>query len=395
MRKGIYKFASESVTGGHPDKVSDQISDAILDACLKEDPNSRVACETFVTTNFVLVGGEITTKGNLDFDKIIRNKIKEIGYVDVAGFDANNVEIMNKIHEQSPDISQGVTEGEGAEKEQGAGDQGMMFGYACKETNELMPLPIYLAHKLTEKLTEVRENGTLNFLKPDGKSQVTVVYEDGNPLEIENITIAAHHSEAVSKEYLDNRIMEEVVKKVIPENLVKKDIKEITTINGTGRFVVGGPHGDSGLTGRKIIVDTYGGMGRHGGGAFSGKDPSKVDRSANYMCRYIAKNIVAADLADRCEIHLSYTIGVAEPRSFSVHTFGTGKVSDEKIEEAVRKVFDLKPKEIVETLKLKNPIYAKTASNGHFGKEPFEENGNEFFTWEKTDKVNELKEAIN
>jgi len=388
MTKKNYIFTSESVTEGHPDKVSDGISDAILDALLKQDPNSRVACETMVSTGLVVVAGEITTDAQVNYTDIAREKIRRIGYTDAdAGFSADSCCVLIGLDSQSADISQGVTAGKGLFKEQGAGDQGMMFGYACDETPELMPMPIMFAHRLTRGLADVRRKGTVPFLRPDGKSQVSVVYEDGKPVRIDTVVVSTQHTADVTHKKLREAIIEEVVKKQIPAKLLKKT-KYL--INPTGRFVVGGPQGDCGLTGRKIIVDTYGGMGRHGGGAFSGKDPSKVDRSAAYMARYVAKNIVAAKLAKRCEVQLAYAIGFPEPVSVLVDTFGTGKVDDEKIAKAVSKVFGLKPAEIISGLDLLRPIYEGTSSYGHFGRN----RGLKNFTWEKRDKVEELLAAV-
>ncbi len=378
-----FLFTSESVTEGHPDKIADQISDAVLDACLEQDPNSRVACETLVNTGFAVVAGEITTKAVLDIPQIARETILKIGYdSSEKGFDGNTCAVLVSLDRQSSDIAMGVDSDEN--KEQGAGDQGMMFGYACDETEELMPMPIFYAHRLSEKLAAVRKDGTLPFLRPDGKTQVTVAYENGRPKKITTIVVSSQHSPEVSQEQIREAIIEEVVKKTVPAELLASDIKY--HINPTGRFVIGGPMGDSGLTGRKIIVDTYGGMGRHGGGAFSGKDPSKVDRSAAYMARYIAKNIIAAGLASRCEVQLAYAIGVAEPVSIMVDTFGTGKIDDQKLSEIVPKVFDLKPAGIIKTLDLLRPIYSQTAAYGHFGRR------GEGFTWEKTDRAEQLKD---
>jgi S-adenosylmethionine synthetase len=378
-----YVFTSESVTEGHPDKVCDQISDAILDDLLRQDPNSRVAVECLTTTGTVHVAGEVTTKGYADVQKIARQTLKEIGYTDPRfGIDSEDAGVWSAIHAQSPDISQGVTVGQGAFKEQGAGDQGMMFGYACNDTKELMPLPIMMAHKLTQKLAEVRKKGIVKGIGPDGKSQVTVEYVNDKPKRISHVVISQQHIDEKPSELLRKEILEKVIKPICG-NYIDKDTK--IYINPTGRFVIGGPEGDSGLTGRKIIVDTYGGMGRHGGGAFSGKDPSKVDRSAAYACRYIAKNIVAAGLADKCEVQLSYAIGVAEPMGIFVDTFGTGKIPEEKIVALVWKNFPVKPADIINQLKLKRPIYKKTAAYGHFGREDPD------FTWEKTDKVAVLK----
>lgn len=373
-----YIFTSESVTEGHPDKICDQISDAILDALVAQDPTSHVAVECFTTTGLVIVGGEVTTRGYVDVQKTTREVLESIGYTDPEfGIDAEHAGVLVSIHGQSPDINQGVSKK--SVEEQGAGDQGLMFGFACKETPELMPLPIMLAHKLARRLAEVRKNGTLKYLRPDGKSQVAVEYVDGKPTRLHNVVIAAQHDDVVSLEQLRKDIIEHVIKPVCQDYI---DEKTEFFINMTGRFVVGGPHGDTGLTGRKIIVDTYGGMGRHGGGCFSGKDPSKVDRSAAYMARYVAKNIVAADLADKCEVQLSYVIGRAEPTSVNVNTFGSGKVGDEKLIEAIKKTFDLRPGKIIEHLNLLKPIYRQTAAYGHFGREGV--------TWEKIDKVEEL-----
>ncbi|MBW8015167.1 MAG: methionine adenosyltransferase [Planctomycetes bacterium] len=383
-----YLFTSESVTKGHPDKVSDQISDAILDAMLAKDPNSRVACETLVSTGMVVVAGEVTTKSYVDIQQVVRNEIKSIGYTDPhIGFDFENCAVLVALDHQSPDISQGVTEGTGLHKEQGAGDQGLMFGFACKETPALMPLPIYLAHQLTDKLAKVRENGTLKWLRPDGKSQVTVEYgKNGKPKRIHTVVISTQHTEDVKYATLKKEIINKVIMPCLPKKLV--DNKIILHVNPTGRFVIGGPKGDCGLTGRKIIVDTYGGRGSHGGGAFSGKDPSKVDRSASYMARYIAKNIIAADLADACEVQLSYAIGVAQPISVLVDAEGTEKVDEKLIEDAVKKIFPLTPKGIINHLKLRRPIYTETARNGHFGRNV------KTITWEKTDMVNKLRKAV-
>lgn len=380
--KGNFLFSSESVTEGHPDKVCDKVSDAVLDAALAIDPESRVACETATTTDYVLVMGEITTNAQLDYEKIVRDTIKEIGYVHQnTGFNADTCKVDVKIHSQSPDISQGVTEGQGLFLEQGAGDQGLMFGFACNETPELMPLPISLAHKLTQKLTEVRKSGEISYLRPDGKSQVTVEYENNKPKRVTSVTIAAQH-EDLPYDVIKKDILEKVVIPVCG-NYVDSETKYY--INATGKFIVGGPHGDAGLTGRKIIVDTYGGYGRHGGGAFSGKDPSKVDRSAAYYCRYVAKNVVAAGLADSCEVHVAYTIGVANPHNVTVHTFGTGKLSDKFLAHIVEKVFDFRPSAIIKNLDLKKPRYKNTAAYGHFGRN--------LFPWEQVDKVNELKKV--
>lgn len=377
-------FTSESVSEGHPDKVADQVSDAILDAILAQDKHSRVACETMVTTGMVVIAGEITTNAVINYSDIARQTIKEIGYTDSEmGFDADTCAVLVSIDKQSPDISQGVSEGEGLHKEQGAGDQGLMFGYACNETPELMPMPIQLAHELVAKLAEVRKSGKLNFLRPDSKSQVSVEYVNGKPSRIDTVVISTQHTPDVTHKQIEEGVIAEVVKKVIPVELLDANTRYF--INPTGRFVVGGPMGDCGLTGRKIIVDTYGGMGRHGGGAFSGKDPSKVDRSAAYMGRYVAKNLVAAGLCERCEVQVAYAIGVAQPVSVMVHTFDTGKVSEERLAELVREVFDMRPRAIIEQLDLLRPIYKKTAAYGHFGRELPE------FSWEQTDKAAILK----
>lgn len=381
-----YLFTSESVTMGHPDKVSDRISDSILDAMLAQDPKSRVACETLVTTGLVVVAGEITTKAIVDIPSLVRETIKKIGYDDPEiGFDGDNCAVMVTIDKQSPDISQGVTEGSGLHKEQGAGDQGLMFGYACKETAQLMPMPIQLAHSLTIRLEKMRQNKKLAWLRPDGKSQVTVEYEGGRPKRIHTVVVSTQHAESVSYRQLRKQIIEKVILPVLPKRLVDKNV--IFHVNPTGRFVTGGPKGDCGLTGRKIIVDTYGGRGSHGGGAFSGKDPSKVDRTASYMARYIAKNIVAAGLADACEVQLSYAIGVAEPISVLIDTEGTSKISEKKISEITRKLFPLTPKAMIKHLKLDRPIYAQTSHGGHFGRT------GEAFTWEKTDMVSKLRKV--
>ena len=377
-------FTSESVTEGHPDKISDQISDAILDAMLDQDTTSRVACETLVTTGMVVVAGEVTTKAWVDMQKVVRDTVQEIGYTDSnMGFDFNTCAVLISLDKQSPNIAQGVNEGEGAHTEQGAGDQGLMFGYACDETPELMPLPIQLAHRLTERLSHVRKDGTMDYLRPDGKSQVTVRYVDGMPKSVDTVVISTQHAEEVSQSQLHEDIKKNVISHVIPEKYLNDSTQY--HINPTGIFVIGGPQGDCGLTGRKIIVDTYGGMGRHGGGAFSGKDPSKVDRSAAYAARHVAKNVVAAGLASRCEVQLAYAIGVAEPVSVSVETFGTNKIDESKIIELIRNNFELKPAGLIRALNLLRPIYQKTAAYGHFGREIPE------FTWEATDKANELK----
>jgi S-adenosylmethionine synthetase len=380
-------FTSESVTEGHPDKVADQISDAILDAILADDPKARVACETLVTTGLACVAGEITTDTYVPIGDIVRATIERIGYTDASyGFDSKTCAVVNTIGRQSPDIKRGVDTG-------GAGDQGMMFGYASDETDELMPLPIVLAHKLTRQLAECRRNGAGDVLRPDGKSQVTVVYEGDIPVAVETVVISTQHDDKVSNKKLHQLVIRDVIEPIIPKELRAKDIKY--HINPTGRFVVGGPQGDAGLTGRKIIVDTYGGMGRHGGGAFSGKDPSKVDRSACYAARWVAKNIVAAKLARRCEVQLAYAIGVAQPVSVMVDTFGTNTVPESAIMRAVKEVFKLTPKDIIDALDLRKPIYQKTAAYGHFGRSP-EKNGRSgtYFTWERTDRVKQLQDAV-
>jgi len=378
-------FTSESVTEGHPDKISDQISDTVLDAMLENDPHSRVACETLTTTGLILVAGEITSKSQVDIPSLVRNTIREIGYTDSSmGFDADTCSVMTAIDKQSADIAVGVDSS--SDKEQGAGDQGLMFGYAIDETPELMPTPIMLAHQLAYKLSEVRKNGTLDFLRSDGKSQVTIKYENKKPVAVDTIVISSQHSAEVKNKTIYDGIREEVINKTVDPSLVTDETK--IYINPTGRFVVGGPMGDAGLTGRKIIIDTYGGWARHGGGAFSGKDPSKVDRSAAYMARYIAKNVVAAGLASECEVQLAYAIGVADPVSVMVDTFGTGKIPEQEISKAIREVFDLRPSGIVRSLNLLRPIYRGTAAYGHFGKT------GDAYTWEKTDKKDELNKAV-
>lgn len=379
-----YLFTSESVTEGHPDKVADQISDAVLDAIIEQDPKGRVACETMVTTGMAIVAGEITTSCYVDIPDIVRRTIKEIGYNDSSmGFDWETCAVITSIDSQSPDIAMGVNET--MQHEQGAGDQGLMFGYACNETEELMPMPIIFAHKLTKKLAEARRDGTLDFLRPDGKSQVTVQYLNGKPIRVDAVVIAAQHKPEVSKKDLEDGIVEEVIKRVIPEHLRDKGTKYF--INATGRFVVGGPMADCGLTGRKIIVDSYGGQGSHGGGSFSGKDPSKVDRSASYMARHIAKNVVAAGLADKCEVQLAYAIGVAQPVSGMINTGGTGKIPSDQIAEIIMELFDLRPSKIIQYLDLLRPIFKKTACYGHFGRNDPD------FTWEKVNRVKDLRKA--
>jgi len=374
-----YIFTSESVTEGHPDKIADQVSDAVLDAVLTDDPKGRVACETLVTTGICVVAGEITTTTYVDVPKLVRGVINQIGYTDAAmGFDSKTCAVVNMIQAQSPDIAMGVDTG-------GAGDQGLMFGYACNETAELMPLPIMMAHKLVRRLSEARREGQLPYLRPDGKSQVSVEYVDGRPKRIDAVVISTQHDDDISTEQLREEIKRDIINPVLPSNMVDSQTK--FHINPTGRFVIGGPHGDTGLTGRKIIVDTYGGMGRHGGGAFSGKDPTKVDRSACYMARYVAKNVVASGLAERAEVQLAYAIGVAEPVSVMVNTFGTGKVEDQRLGEIVRENFQLTPAGMIKQLDLRRPIYRKTAAFGHFGRTE------ETFTWEKTDRAEALRES--
>ena len=381
-----YIFTSESVSEGHPDKVCDQISDAILDSYLAQDPNSRVACETLIKNNTVIVAGEITSNGTPNIEEVIRNTVNEIGYNhDDLGFNGNNCEIQNLISKQSPDIAQGVNEGEGEDLDQGAGDQGLMFGYACSETPVLMPAPINLSHELVLKQSEVRKSGELSWLRPDAKSQVSVVYKDDRKTVdyVSAIVLSTQHDEDISQDEIKGKVREKIIDPIIPTEWIKEDTK--IYINPTGKFVIGGPVGDCGLTGRKIIVDTYGGMARHGGGAFSGKDPSKVDRSAAYACRYVAKNIVAAGLAERCEVQVSYAIGIAEPTSITVDTLGTGNLSENEISQIVRDNFDLRPKNLINLLDLKRPIYKNTASYGHFGRE------NKDFSWENTDISSQIK----
>ena len=377
-------FTSESVSEGHPDKVADQISDAVLDAMLSQDPNSRVACETLVTTGLVVVAGEVTSAAVVDFESLVRGVIKDIGYTDASyGFDYKSCEVMVRLGQQSPDISQGVTAGEGLHAEQGAGDQGMMFGYACRETPELMPLPIALSHNLVRELAQIRKDNGLSYLRPDAKAQVTVAYDGDEPRRVHTVVVSTQHDENIAHDQIVRDIKSKVIREVVPAHLL--DEETIYHVNPTGKFVVGGPHGDCGLTGRKIIVDTYGGMGRHGGGAFSGKDPSKVDRSAHYAARWVAKNVVQAGLASRCEVQLAYAIGVAKPVSVAIDTIGTGKVAESKIATLIDDHFDLTPSGIIAALNLTNPIYRSTAAYGHFGRAEF--------TWEQTDKANALKRA--
>ncbi len=383
-----YLFTSESVSEGHPDKICDAISDAVLDACLAQDKRSRVACETLVKTGFVVVAGEITTNASVDYAKIVREAVREIGYTDSSmGFDANTCAVLTAVEQQSADISQGVTEGAGLFKEQGAGDQGLMFGFAIDETPELMPMPIMLAHKLVKQQATLRKNGKLKWLRPDAKSQVTVEYAaDGRPARIDAVVLSTQHEDGIKHKQIFDSVLEEIIKPVLPAKMIDKKTKFF--VNPTGRFVVGGPYGDCGLTGRKIIVDSYGGMGRHGGGAFSGKDPSKVDRSACYFARYVAKNIVAAKLATKCEVQVAYAIGVAKPVGVYVTTFGTGVVDDEKIAKVVSELFDFRPAALIETLDLLRPIYRKTAAYGHFGRTE------KTFSWENPDRALELADAL-
>ena len=380
-------FTSESVSEGHPDKVADQISDSIVDAIFNEDPSARIACETMINTGMVVLSGEITTSANIDYETVARDTIREIGYTsDEIGFDSDNCEVLISIDKQSPDIAQGVNEGQGMDLDQGAGDQGLMFGYACDETDVLMPCPITYAHLLVKKQADIRKSGALEWLRPDAKSQVTVVYENETPVSIDTIVLSTQHDPEIEHEEIEKAVINEIIKPVLPENMINNETRFL--VNPTGRFVIGGPVGDCGLTGRKIIVDTYGGMSRHGGGAFSGKDPSKVDRAAAYAARYVAKNVVAAGLAKRCEIQVSYAIGVAEPTSINIETFGTSTVDHEKLIIAIRKNFDLRPKGIIKMLDLLRPIYQKTAAYGHFGRSDID------LPWEKTDKAQVLKQQL-
>ncbi len=381
-----YLFSSESVSEGHPDKVADQISDAVLDAILAQDPNGRVACETLVTTGLVVISGEITTTAHINYMEIARDAVRRIGYDDSeTGFDYKSCGVLTALNRQSPDIKQGVDNASDDPLDQGAGDQGLMFGYACNETPQRMPLPIYYAHRIMQRQAELRKDGRLPWLRPDGKSQITVRYADGAPVAIDTVVVSTQHAPDITHERLSEAVIEEIIKPVLPPQMLRGKVRYL--INPTGRFVVGGPHGDCGLTGRKIIVDTYGGAARHGGGAFSGKDPSKVDRSAAYACRHVAKNLVAAGLAERCEVQVAYAIGVAKPVSLMVNTFGTGRVGDERIAELVEEHFDLRPKAIIRNLELLRPIYGKTAAYGHFGRDEPE------FTWERTDKAQALRAA--
>jgi S-adenosylmethionine synthetase len=383
----INLFTSESVSEGHPDKVADQISDSIVDAILSEDTTARIACETMINTGMVVLSGEITTSANIDYQTVARNTICEIGYTSEAmGFDSDSCEVLVSIDKQSPDIAQGVNEGEGMDLDQGAGDQGLMFGYACNETDVLMPCPITYSHLLVKRQADIRKSGQLNWLRPDAKSQVTVAYEDSKPISIDTVVLSTQHDPDIEHKDIEKAVIDEIIKPVLPENMITSKTRYL--VNPTGRFVIGGPVGDCGLTGRKIIVDTYGGMARHGGGAFSGKDPSKVDRSAAYAARYVAKNIVAAGLAERCELQLSYAIGVAEPTSISIETFGTGKVDQKKLIGAIRDNFDLRPKGIINMLDLLRPIYQQTAAYGHFGRSDID------LPWERTDKADILKQQL-
>ena len=383
----INLFTSESVSEGHPDKVADQISDSIVDAIFSEDTTARIACETMINTGMVVLSGEITTSANIDYQTVARNTISEIGYTSEAmGFDSDSCEVLVSIDKQSPDIAQGVNEGEGMDLDQGAGDQGLMFGYACNETDVLMPCPITYSHLLVKRQADIRKSGQLNWLRPDAKSQVTVAYEDSKPISIDTVVLSTQHDPDIEHKDIEKAVIDEIIKPVLPENMISSKTRYL--VNPTGRFVIGGPVGDCGLTGRKIIVDTYGGMARHGGGAFSGKDPSKVDRSAAYAARYVAKNIVAAGLAERCELQLSYAIGVAEPTSISIETFGTGKVDQEKLIGAIRDNFDLRPKGIINMLDLLRPIYQQTAAYGHFGRSDID------LPWERTDKADILKQQL-
>ena len=383
----INLFTSESVSEGHPDKVADQISDSIVDAIFSEDTTARIACETMINTGMVVLSGEITTSANIDYQTVARNTISEIGYTSEAmGFDSDSCEVLVSIDKQSPDIAQGVNEGEGMDLDQGAGDQGLMFGYACNETDVLMPCPITYSHLLVKRQADIRKSGQLNWLRPDAKSQVTVAYEDSKPISIDTVVLSTQHDPDIEHKDIEKAVIDEIIKPVLPENMITSKTRYL--VNPTGRFVIGGPVGDCGLTGRKIIVDTYGGMARHGGGAFSGKDPSKVDRSAAYAARYVAKNIVAAGLAERCELQLSYAIGVAEPTSISIETFGTGKVEQEKLIGAIRDNFDLRPKGIINMLGLLRPIYQQTAAYGHFGRADID------LPWERTDRADILKQQL-
>jgi len=383
----INLFTSESVSEGHPDKVADQISDSIVDAIFSEDTTARIACETMINTGMVVLSGEITTSANIDYQTVARNTIREIGYTSEAmGFNSDSCEILVSIDKQSPDIAQGVNEGEGMDLDQGAGDQGLMFGYACNETDVLMPCPITYSHLLVKRQADIRKSGQLNWLRPDAKSQVTVSYEDSKPISIDTVVLSTQHDPDIEHKDIEKAVIDEIIKPVLPENMITSKTRYL--VNPTGRFVIGGPVGDCGLTGRKIIVDTYGGMARHGGGAFSGKDPSKVDRSAAYAARYVAKNIVAAGLAERCELQISYAIGVAEPTSISIETFGTGKLEQEKLIGAIRDNFDLRPKGIINMLGLLRPIYQQTAAYGHFGRSDID------LPWERTDKADILKQQL-